>query len=171
MNDGYSTTFADLLAEWGHDPSCFSKTCRGCCLQTTGTLWPESFMDWPASATASPGGLWQQPTLVPHIDGSDGGPLLGTPRTSTKNGASAVAIASGKHRHRLEAQVAIARLPTPTAHDSKDGPSPSRASRDTTDLGAIAFLLPDVNGSTHSEPTHQQFSDGNKLWVDQPQNQ
>lgn len=163
MNDGYLTTFADLLAEWKHDPSCSLKTSQDYSLQTVGKLWPELFMDWPASATTSDGGLFRQPRLGQPIDATDGGDLLGTPRTSTKNGASSIAVAKGEHRHRLEAQIAM--LPTPTAHDAKDGPSLSRANRQTIDLGAIALLLPDASDASSSlANTAKPLSDGNVYW-------
>ena len=98
MTDGSSMTSADLLAEWTHDPSSSSRTSPASSLQTVGKLWVESFTDWPTSGTTSPGGLFQQPPLEHPINATDGGGLLGTPRTSTKNGASSIAVAKGEHR-------------------------------------------------------------------------
>ena len=129
MTAGYSTTFADLLAEWGHDPSCSSKTCQGCLLQTTGTLWPESFTDWPQSATASPGGLWQQQPLEPLIDGFAGGdlPTLPTPTASQPGGTAEQHLAhknkNGGNRTAVTdlGMVVTQLLPTPLSRDWKDG--------------------------------------------------
>ena len=196
MSDGSSTTSAaSLIGAWTTDPCCTSRTCRGCLLQTTGMLWPESFRAWPTSGTASPGGLFQLPPLEHPIDAFDGGALLGTPRKSTGRGASSAAVARGEHRFRLEAQIAMTMLPTPTAHDAKDGPSPSRANRQTIDLGAIALLLPtpttqmgsdgqnrqggpslnsiqqliidEIDDSTILDGTPQRSSDGKLSWVEQ----
>ena len=163
MTDGYSMTFADLLAEWGHTPSCSLRTCRGCSLQTVGTLWPQSFLDWPQSATASTTGLWKRPPLARPISDDDGGALLGTPRTSTKNGASSVAVETGDHWHRLEAQIAM--LPTPTAQAAKHGSTPDvTANRYGHNLWDRPHLLPTPRA---------QNGQNNKIYprpLDQPQN-
>ena len=59
-------------------------------------------------------------------------------------------------------------LPTPTAHDAKDGPSPSRANRKTIDLGAIKLLLPNAsNDLSSSDNTPEPSSDGNVSWGEQ----
>ena len=117
MTAGSGMTYSDLLAEWNHDPLCSSKTCQGCLLVQAATLWPESFTDWPQSATASLGGLWQQPKLVPLTDGFAGGdsPTLPTPRTSDTNGP-------GKHGNGgLDLRTAISLLPTRTTVDGQAG--------------------------------------------------
>ena len=161
MTDGYLTTFADLLAEWGHAPSCSSRTCRGCLLQTTGTLWPQSFTDWPQSATASTTGLWKRPPLEHPTADDDGGALLGTPRTSTKNGASSVAVETGDHRHRREAQIAM--LKTPTANLAINGGSQHPEKRKAGGHGPtladeIEHLLPTPmahDAKTNASPSRQ----------------
>ena len=154
MNDGCLTTFADLLAEWGHDPSCSSKTCRGCCLQTTGTLWPESFTAWPASATASPGGLWQQPTLERLTDGDDGGRLLSTPtawlsrRPSNSKIEPGVTANQGQELTRDLYQL----LPTPLSRDWKDGKQSPNV--------PVNGILSRTVWKLDSDPTPQQSTDG-----------
>ena len=150
MNDGYLTIFADLLAEWGHDPSCSSKTCQGCCLQTTGTLWPESFTAWPASGTASPGGLWRQPTLELHTDGFAGGdlPTLPTP-TAGDRGKDAP-----NRRGSPSLNMLPTLLPTPTAQAAKHGSTRDlKAHGHGYNLWDIPHLI--------SDDTQQQSSDGN----------
>jgi len=156
MNDGCSTTFADLLAEWGHDPSCSSKTCRGCCLLTTGTLWPESFTAWPRSATASLGGLWQQPTLVPLTVGFDGGdlPTLKTPTANlATNGGSQhpEKRKAGGHGPTLADEVEHL-LPTPLSRDWKDG----KASPNVPVNGILSRTVWQLD----SDPTPPQSTDG-----------
>ena len=167
MTAGSSTTFADLLAEWGHDPSCSSKTCQGCLLQTTGTLWPESFTAWPASATASPGGLFQQPPLEPHTDGVDGGPLLSTPtawlgrRPSNSKIEPGVTANQGQELTRDLYQL----LPTPTASDHK-------ASGGST-VSNVTLTDAMVRGHGHAPPcsegTGRRLPGGNASSVDQHQ--
>ena len=125
MTAGSGMTYSDLLAEWKHGPSCSSKTCLGCCLQTTGTLWPESFTAWPESGTASLGGLWQQPTLEPLTDGFAGGdlPTLKTPTANlATNGGSQHPDKrkAGGHGPTLADEVEHL-LPTPLSRDWKDG--------------------------------------------------
>ncbi len=146
MTAGYSMTYADLLAEWGHDPSCSSRTCQGCLLQTTGTLWPQSFTAWPQSATALTTGLWQRPPLAHHTDDDDGGesPCLKTPTANlATNGGSQhpEKRKAGGHGPTLADEIEHL-LPTPMAHDAKTNASPSRADRHTPGLGAIKMFLP-----------------------------
>ena len=125
MTDGSSMTSADLLAEWKHDPSSSLKTSPASSLQTVGTLWAESFTDWPTSATASPGGLFQQPPLEHPIDAIDGGHLL-ILKTPTANLATNWGSQhpdkrrAGGHGPTLADEVEHL-LPTPTARDYKDG--------------------------------------------------
>ena len=167
MNDGSSTTSPALLAEWNHDPSCSLRMCQGCSLQTVGMLWAELFTNWPQSATTSHGGLFRQPPLAHPIDASDGGDLLGNPRTSTKNGASSVAVAKSDHRHRLEAQIAMMLLPTPLAGDSQINATPSRANRNSPGLGAIAMLLPTPTAQAAKHGSTRDLtakSHGHNLW-------
>lgn len=168
MSDGSSTISADLLAEWKHDLSCSSRTSQGYSLQTVGKLWPESFMDWPASGTTSDGGLFQQPPLELRISETAGGDLLGTPRAINLPPAVHHLAAGGSHKWKLENQVHLLNksLPTPTAHDAKENASPSRANRKSPGIGAIAMLLP--------TPRAQNGEDrNNKIYprpLDQPQN-
>ena len=105
-------TSKHYLAEWsGHQPSCSSRTCGACSLQTAGTLWPESFQGWPVAATWDGTGLSELPTLEPATDGNgcSSEPTLPTPRANRT-----VADSHGVSTYDL--------LPTPTAHD--DGKSP-----------------------------------------------
>ena len=163
MNGGYSTTFADLLAEWGHDPSCSSKTCLGCSLQITGTLWPESFTDWPQSATTSDGGLFQQPPLEHPIDASAGGdlPTLKTPTANLGiNGGSQHPDKrkAGGHGPTLADEVEHL-LPTPTARDHKDGKFTPNVETNKL-LGREIWAL-------DSNSTQEPSSDGNSSSVAQ----
>src|SRR5690606_40318137 len=82
MNAGSSTTSARLLAEWTHDPGCScSRTSLGCCLQTAGTLWPESLRDWPRSGMWDGTGFYELPMSERATDAPDGSALLYTPNT------------------------------------------------------------------------------------------
>ena len=93
-DDGSSATSADLLAEWTHDPSSSLKTSPASSLQTVGTLWPESFTDWPTSATTSAGGLYRRPQLEHPISVSDGGDLLPTPTAMDQNSSGGSTLSS-----------------------------------------------------------------------------
>lgn len=119
MTAGSGMTYSDLLAEWKHGPSCSSKTCQGCCLQTTGTLWPESFTAWPTSATTSHGGLFQQQPLEHPINASAGGdlPTLKTPTANLGNNGGSQhpdKRKAGGHGPTLADEIEHL-LPTPTA--------------------------------------------------------
>ena len=158
MTAGSGVTYSDLLAEWGHDPSCSSKTCPGCCLLTTGTLWPESFTDWPQSATASPGGLWQQQPLALPTEGCVGLELLNTPTAWLGERPSRSQIPNestqnGELTHDLQKL-----LPTPLAHDMKTNASPSRRNRSSPGLGAISMLL--TTPPNGSDGMQEPSSDG-----------
>ena len=76
MTDGSGTTYKPWLGEWTHDPACScSKTSLGCLLQTAGTLWPESLMVWPPSATWDGTGFYERPMLEPATSDADGSAL------------------------------------------------------------------------------------------------
>jgi len=125
MNDGSLMTSLDWLAEWGHDPSCSLRTCPGCCLLTTGVLFPELFTDWPTSATTSLGGLSQQSPLEHPIDASDGGDLPTLPTPRAQNGEDRNnKIYPRPLDQPQNLENALARLPTdsdPTPQQSTDG--------------------------------------------------
>ncbi len=127
MTAGSGMTYSDLLAEWGHGPTCSSRTCQGCSLLMAGTLWPESFTDWPASATASRGGLTAQPPLEHRTAGTDGGasPILPTPTASQPGGTA--------EQH--------------LARKNKDGGN----RKTVTDLGMVVGLL--CSDPTHQQLT------------------
>ncbi len=152
MTAGSGMTYSDLLAEWDHDPSCSSKTCRGCLLLTTGTLWPELFTAWPQSATASPGGLWQQQPLALPTEGRVGLELLNTPtawlgerpsRSQIPNGSTQ----NGELTHDLEKL-----LPTPLTRDRKDGKESPNVS--------VNGILSRTVWQLDSDPMPQQSTDG-----------
>ena len=156
-------TSQDWLAEWGHAPSCSARTCLGCSLQTTGTLWPESFTDWPQSATASSGGLFQRPPLVPATDVSGGGdsPTLPTPAAWDGNRGPDLARADRPDSGGMDLVTTVERLlPTPPARDHKDG-------RFSPNVPTNALLGREVwkldSGSTPTPST-----DGNKSWDETP---
>src|SRR5690606_3896434 len=82
MNDGSGMTSPRLLGEWTHDPGCScSRTSLGCCLQTAGTLWPESLRDWPRSGMWDGTGFYELPMSERATDAPDGSALLYTPNT------------------------------------------------------------------------------------------
>lgn len=145
--DTCSMTSQDLLAEWSHDPSCFSKTCQGCLLQTTAKLWQESFTAWPKSGTALPTGFYQHQTLEPVIEGNDGGGLDSLP-TPTKTQAGGTAEQFLKRKSKADG---IQRktptdlslliqwyLPTPLSRDYKGPAHQKRRNRNNGES------LPDV---------------------------
>jgi len=137
MNDGSSTTSLPLLAQWSHDPGCSSKTCLGCSLQETASLFDELFTDWPKSGTWDSTGLWQHPKLEPLTDANDGSALPDLPTPTRSDGAGG----PGGHREggpNLRTKVAM--LATPTTSVAKDGtPQDSKGKRD---LRLDARLLP-----------------------------
>jgi len=169
MTDGYLTTFADLLAEWKHDPSCSLRTSQDYSLQTVGKLWPESFTDWPTSATTSDGGLFQQPPLVHLIDATDGGDLL-ILKTPTANLGGPYPTQhpdkrkAGGHGPTLADEVEHL-LPTPTASD--------HVSSGGSTLSNVTLTDAMVRGHGHAPPcsegTGQRLPDGNASSVDQHQ--
>jgi len=164
MTAGSGMTYSDLLAEWKHGPSCSSKTCLGCCLQTTGTLWPESFTAWPASGMASVGGLFQRPQLEHLIGATDGGasPILPTPAAADGNRGPDLARANRPQSGGMDLVTTVERLlPTPTAsqpggtaeqHLARKNKNGGKRTR-VTDLGMVVGLL-------CSDTTQQQLSDG-----------
>ena len=80
-------TSARLLAEWGHGPDCScSRTSEGCCLLTAGTLWPESFTDWPDSGTWDATGFYEHPTWGHPTSAPASSSLRGLPTPQAMDG-------------------------------------------------------------------------------------
>ncbi len=142
-----------LSAEWNHDPGCScSKTSMGCCLQTVGTLWPESYLDWPRSATWDATGFYEHPTSAPRTSapGSSSSPgLLPTPRTSDTNGTGT----RGNGGPDLRTVVSL--LPTPRATDGTHGGPNQRGSSGDLTLPSLTVRL------SSGDATKPPSADGN----------
>jgi len=137
MNDGSSTTSLPLLAQWSHDPGCSSKTCLGCSLQETASLFDELFTDWPKSGTWDSTGLWQRPTLAAPIGESVGSALPVLPTPTRSDGAGGP---GGTRQGAPNIRTKVDLLATPTTSVAKDGtPQDSKGKRD---LRLDARLLP-----------------------------
>lgn len=100
---------------------------------------------WPTSgAMTSDGQVYELPTSAHHMDDSASSSLLlGTPRTSSKNGPSESEIEDGDPKHRLETQVEILRrgalLPTPDAYERGGSQHPAKRA-----AGGHSITLQDV---------------------------
>lgn len=172
MSDGSSMTSADLLAEWTHDPSCSLRTSQDYSLQTVGKLWPESFTDWPTSATTSHGGLCQQPPLEHPIDATAGGasPTLPTPTVWQDQGTVEQHLArknkTGTNRTAVtNLSLAVTLLPTPRAQNGEDRNNniyPRPLNQPQNLENALARLPND------SDPTQEPSADGNVSWEEPP---
>jgi len=120
MKGGCLMTSSNLLAEWNHDPTCSSRTCLGCSLQDTASLFGGSYTDWPQSGTWDDTGLWRQPKWVPPTSESVGS-VLPTPTKSDGMGGPGSQRGGGDNL-----RTAVTLLPTPTKRDYKGPESEER---------------------------------------------
>lgn len=108
---------------------------------------------WPRWGSCRDGVVFAHPTSVLPIDGNASSSLLGTPQSSdATRGADLGKKARGAGGDQL--QDSLARLPTPTSRDWKDGRDPSENVESNGLLGrVIPRLLP--------TPRHEGFDAGN----------
>lgn len=144
------------LAEWGHDPTCTSRTCAGCSPQTAGTLWPEPYLDWQPSGTWDGGGVSTHPPLEPPTGEADGSRTrLPTPTASDAKGSRRTTARTDEWISNDGTTLldALVLLPTPQAWDGRRGPDLARADRDESggmDLTTtIERLLPTPTSRDH----------------------
>ncbi len=166
-------TSPTLLAEWGHDPTCSSRTCPGCCLLTAGTLWPVVFTDWPASATWDHGGLYELPTSEPVTDGPDGSALLATPTAhppggSTEDYLARKAAHGGMGVSVTDLRMQVDLLATPTAWLGRR-PVHSDVTNDSVIAGTGREVVRDI-ASLLPTPTARDHKDGASMTADVAEN-
>lgn len=114
-------TSQTLLAEWHHGPDCScSRTSSGCSLRTAGTLWAESFTDWPAWATWDGGGLYGHPTPAPPTSGPECSSLLNTPTAADGKRTTVSRRARELFGATTLGEQVTALLPTPRAQLGED---------------------------------------------------